>query len=395
MDMATSILMEVGDRCFSILTTTVPWSSWFLRVYWRELCCALVGALVWTITQPLRSVSGRLLAAFSLLLDQWTGLGLLCFQRYRRYVNKPSVRNKPRCNRYWIMFEAFWVTPMVHEDGLGRLLHTWLEAYHALWCVFFPDLLEYSLKSTRKYANGIRMERWRSSSCAWWACKWVWTLSYVLLFGHFYLLGCSYEMVEWLCMGWQMMGILLLVLNYCFASSDEVLQGDLSTVHSTVLLVSLFIMLVAVVSHVWKWLDCGEDKQSPSHLVRERYALYCKDIKEQEQAERLSEAFWRLDGGTDDVMSPVLTVSGIRAEQRKMRAKTEAAKHREALRGRQAKVGEDVTCGTDGHRLGNRSESPHAVIQVADDIWDDQVVVEARVATPRRPRSGTRVADRY
>ncbi|OWY99130.1 hypothetical protein PHMEG_00029926 [Phytophthora megakarya] len=301
------------------------------------------------------------------------------------------------------MFEAFWVTIMVvleasgeHEDGMGRLLHKWLEACHALWCVFLPDLLEYSWKSTRKYANGIRMEWLRSSSRAWCACKWVWTLSYVLLFGRFYLLVCSYELAEWLYLGWQIVGILLLVLNYCCADSDGVLRGDQSTVHPTVLLVSLFIVLIALASLCWKWFDCGEDKRSPSLLIREGYALYGKDIEEQEQAERLSETFWRLDGGTDDVMRrPVLIVSRIRAELRKMGAKTEAAKHREALRGRQAKVGEDVTCGTDGHRLGNRSESPHAVIQVADDIWDDQLVDEVWVATPRGSRSGTRVLDRY
>ncbi|OWZ11975.1 hypothetical protein PHMEG_00014930 [Phytophthora megakarya] len=71
--------------------TTVPLCGWALKTYWRELCCALLGALVWTITQPLRSVSGRLLSAVSSFLDKWTELGSVCFQRYRRYINKRSI----------------------------------------------------------------------------------------------------------------------------------------------------------------------------------------------------------------------------------------------------------------------------------------------------------------
>ncbi|OWZ00226.1 hypothetical protein PHMEG_00028633, partial [Phytophthora megakarya] len=106
----------------------------------------LLGALVWTITQPLRSVSGRLLSTTSSFLDKWTELGSLCFQRYRRYINKPSVHNK-----------------------------------------------------------------------------------------------------------------------------QSVVRGT-------------------------------EDERSPARLVSVGYASYRKDLEEQERAERLSEAFWRLDGGTDDVM---------------------------------------------------------------------------------------------
>ncbi|OWZ09625.1 hypothetical protein PHMEG_00017645, partial [Phytophthora megakarya] len=244
-----------------------------------------------------------------------------------------------------------------------------------------------------KYANGVRMEWWRTSSRA---CKWAWTLTYVLLFGHFYLIVCTYELIEWLCLGWQTVAILLLVINYYCASFAGVLQGDFSAVNLTVLLGSLAVVVIALVSHWWRWFEGTKDERSPARLVGEGYASYRKDLEEQEQAERLSEAFWCLDGGTDDVMRhPVPTVSGIRAEQGKMRAKMKAAQDSEALRGCQAKVGENVTCGTDGHRLGDRSEPPHAVIQVAEDIWEDQLVEEARSAAARRSKSGTRTLLNY
>ncbi|OWZ12499.1 hypothetical protein PHMEG_00014326 [Phytophthora megakarya] len=198
MESVGRMLVEGVERCATSLITAIPWCYWTIRTYWRELGCALVGALLWTITQPLRSVAGRFSTATSMFVDKWMETSLMCFHRYRRYIGKSSVRNKPRCVRYWIMFEAFWVTPLVvlearreHEDGLGRLLHKLITLYG----VFLPNLVKYSWTSARKYGNGIRMEWRRSSSRAWCACKWAWTLSYVLVFGRLYLIIFSYDLL--------------------------------------------------------------------------------------------------------------------------------------------------------------------------------------------------------
>ncbi|OWZ24280.1 hypothetical protein PHMEG_000697 [Phytophthora megakarya] len=235
MNYVVRVLLNGSERCDTALVTAIPWYYWTIRTYWRELGCALVGALLRTITPPLRSEAGRFLTAASLFVDKWMET---CFHRYRRYrcyVSRFSVQNKPRCDRYWIMFETFWVTPLVvletrckHEDGVGRLLHNW--------------------KSAKKYWNGIRMEGWTSSR-AWCACKWAWTLTYVLVFGHLYLTVCSYDLVEWLRMGWPSVTVLLMVINYCFASSDGLLNSDLSSADPTVLLGSLTISSTKVESN--------------------------------------------------------------------------------------------------------------------------------------------------
>ncbi|OWZ15828.1 LOW QUALITY PROTEIN: hypothetical protein PHMEG_00010457, partial [Phytophthora megakarya] len=172
--------------------------------YTEELGCALEGALLWTITQPLHSVARRFSTAASMFVDKWMETSLLYIVVSPKQTSVGSILDH--------------ITPLggleargEHEEGVGRLLYKWLEAYHAFWCVFLPDLVEYSWTSARKYRNGIHIELWRSSSRAWCACIWAWMLSYVLVFGHLYLTICSYDLVEWLCMGWPSVTVLFVV----------------------------------------------------------------------------------------------------------------------------------------------------------------------------------------
>eukprot|EP00644_Phytophthora_capsici_P005538 jgi/Phyca11/12921/fgenesh1_pg.PHYCAscaffold_2_\ len=71
---------------------------------------------------------------------KWADIVKASIRRYRRFVSGPSVKDRPPAERRWKMYETLWVTPTVvldakkeHEDGVGRLLHKWLEAFHA-WC---------------------------------------------------------------------------------------------------------------------------------------------------------------------------------------------------------------------------------------------------------------------
>ncbi|KAG6956338.1 hypothetical protein JG688_00011464 [Phytophthora aleatoria] len=79
-------------------------------------------------------------------------------------------------------------------------------------------------------------------------------------------------------------------------------------------------------------------------------------MEEQEQADRLSEAFWRADGGVSDTpRQQMRTLSGIQAERRALHARIRATEREEeaARRGRRVLVGEDVPSENGGNRLGN------------------------------------------
>ncbi|OWZ00246.1 hypothetical protein PHMEG_00028607, partial [Phytophthora megakarya] len=258
MDLAVHVIVNGAGWGLSVLTTTVPWCGWALKTYWRELCCALLGALVWTITQPLRSVSGRLLSAVSSFLEKWTEPGSLRFQRYRRYVNKPSVRNKPRYDRYWIMFEAFWATPLVvleargvHKYGFGQLLHKWLEAYHVLWCVFLPDLMEYSWKSdsTSPCPHGMVANLKPCLVCL-----------QMGLDSHLCPLVRSL-LPDRLHLRVDRVAVPRVANGSYPPTSDQLLLCFLGWCSS-----SLAVVVIAMVSHWWRWFEGTEAERSPARL---------------------------------------------------------------------------------------------------------------------------------
>ncbi|KAG2776114.1 hypothetical protein PC129_g23672 [Phytophthora cactorum] len=76
-------------------------------------------------------------------------------------------------------------------------------------------------------------------------------------------------------------------------------------------------------------------------VAQECYADWIRGMEEREQADRLSEAFWRADGGTSDTPSQQMRMlSGIQAERRALRAKMQASEDEQAARrGRRASVG--------------------------------------------------------
>ncbi|KAE8971142.1 hypothetical protein PF006_g23431 [Phytophthora fragariae] len=172
------------------------------------------------VTRPLWRIAGRLIGAVFGFVFKWLTLLKVCVRRYRRFVDGPSVQGRPSTERRWKTFEAIWATPMVvleargeHEDGLGRLMYKWLEAYHALWCVFLPDVLELSCKSTVKYWRGSRAECRRTVDHA--CCVWrgLWAFLSLSAYAVFYTVVYVYDLVEKICQGTVGGGVLLLTIN--------------------------------------------------------------------------------------------------------------------------------------------------------------------------------------
>ncbi|KAG3207837.1 hypothetical protein PC129_g21126 [Phytophthora cactorum] len=109
-----------------------------------ELAAVAVGILLWTATEPFRSMVIRLFSAVGYFVYKWAKLIKLCISRYRNYVRGPAVQNQPRRTKWWKTYEALLATPTVvlvarkeHLYGLGRLVYKWLDAIHAYCTAWF------------------------------------------------------------------------------------------------------------------------------------------------------------------------------------------------------------------------------------------------------------------
>ncbi|KAE9301606.1 hypothetical protein PF008_g22714 [Phytophthora fragariae] len=306
----------------------------------------------------------------------WLSLLKVCARRYRRFVNGPSVQGRPSAERRWKTFEAIWATPMVvleargeHEDGLGRLLYKWLEAYHALWCVFLPDVLELSCKSTVKYWRGSRAECRRTVDRACYVWRGLWAFLSLSVYAVFYTVVYVYDFVEAVCQGTVGVGVLLLTINYVL--SDARLNPD-----ATVMQWSCVVATIGVASYLLKSYEAVSGGRSPVKMAEDSYADWLREVEELQQAERLSEAFWRADWSVGRP-KPVRTLSGLRAQQRALRAKMKADKEEEtARRGRRVPVGEDVPSGNGGHRVGYGLDRSPVVRQSTCELLLEEQLVE-------------------
>ncbi|KAE8993102.1 hypothetical protein PR001_g20759 [Phytophthora rubi] len=167
-----------------------------------------------------------------------------------------------------------------------------------------------------------------------------------------------YETVEGVCQGW--LGVLgvLSVVNFAFSGAEGLVIAEGVALNRTVVNVSVGVLLVGFASRLWHLFETEEP--SPLDKVSDRYREWQLAMEEQEQAERLADAFWRMDGGTG--RAPAGAAEAVRAanaDRRAMResralqrarwesiraaefAKAEKAKE-EARRGRRGVVGEDV-----------------------------------------------------
>ncbi|KAE9010338.1 hypothetical protein PR001_g15107 [Phytophthora rubi] len=109
---------------------------------------------------------------------------------------------------------------------------------------------------------------------------------------------------------------------------------------------SCVVVTIGVASRLLKKYEAASGGRSPAKMAEDSYADSLREVEGLQQAERLSEAFWRADGNVGRP-KPVRTLSGLRAQQRALRAKMKADKEAEtARRGRRIPVGEDVPSGS-------------------------------------------------
>ncbi|EEY67645.1 uncharacterized protein PITG_18151 [Phytophthora infestans T30-4] len=135
-----------------------------------------------------------------------------------------------------------------------------------------------------------------------------------------------------------------------------------------VVLASGLTVLLAATSRLLRWGEASKGRRTPKQVAEDRYARWTKDLKEQKQAERLSVAFWKADGCVGP-KPKVRRLSEVRARRHAHRARKADQGPTGARRGRQASVGESVTSGSGGHRLGHgefRYPPPH--FSTADQI---------------------------
>ncbi|GMF31235.1 unnamed protein product [Phytophthora fragariaefolia] len=347
----------------SVSLVATGWA--FALAHWQWWLVLTVFAAVWTVTAPLRGLVGRLLLTTGSFVYMWTEITKACLHRYRKYVRKPEMLERPWYSRWHKSAEALIGTPVVvlvarkeHLDGLGRLLYKWLDAQDAWWCVFLPDTLEAACWASAHYWEGLHVESARTADRAGILAGTVWTVITVSLYALCVCVLFVYETVEGICQGW--LGVLgvLSVMNFVFSGDEGLVIAEGVALNRTVVDFSVGVVLVGCASRLWHLFETEEP--SPLDRVSERYREWQLAMEEQEQAERLADAFWHMVGGAG--RAPAGAADAVRsatADRRALRgsralhrarwesvraaefAKVESAKA-EARRGRRGVVGEDV-----------------------------------------------------
>ncbi|KAG1702013.1 hypothetical protein DVH05_010502 [Phytophthora capsici] len=148
--------------------------------------------------------------------------------------------------------------------------------------------------------------------------------------------------------------VVVIAANVYFSVETELDDGRRFSVNPDLLRASWCVLFVGFVSHTWRWYEASAGERTPAKVAKDGYAAWLNLLEEQEQARRLSDAFWRRDGCDPSQKRPVVeTLSERRARQTAERLKRRAEDDKElARRGRQASVGEDVTCGFGTRVLG-------------------------------------------
>ncbi|GMF26736.1 unnamed protein product [Phytophthora fragariaefolia] len=354
------IATVVVGGAWEVAATTVTSTGNLFAEHKLVLLWLIAGALIWTITEPLRKIGTRATLEGSHFVLKWGLLARLCLHRYCKYVRGPAVRGQPFRARMWKIYEAILATPMVvlevkkmNGEGLGRLIYKWLDALHEYWCVFLPESWRFAWLTWKKYCRGSRMEAKRAAARALLCGRAGWTVISLGIYFAFYGILFSYECLEWACRGFQGVFVLVVTASYALASKQGETLNDIVRTNYLLLLVDGSILVVGVVSRLWRWYEATVGERSPVSMAKEGYAAWCSALEEQEQADRLREAFWRMDGGGDAPRTPVRTRSGLEAERRALRAKREVARTVGSRRGRRRLVGEDVPSRDGGQRLGS------------------------------------------
>ncbi|KAE9285173.1 hypothetical protein PR003_g26660 [Phytophthora rubi] len=396
MEAVASVLLWSLEGSVSLVAT--GWA--FALTHWQWWLVLTVFATVWTVTAPLRGLVGRLLLTTSSFVYRWTEITKACLHRYRKYARKPEMLERPWYSRWHMSAEALIGTPMVvlvarkeHLDGLGRLLYKWLDAQDAWWCVFLPDTLEATCWASAHYWEGLHVESARTADRAGILAWTVWAVLTVSLYALSVCVLFVYETVEGICQGWLGLLGVLSVVNFLFCGDEGLVIGEGVALNRTVVDASVGVVLVGCASRLWHLFET--DEPSPLDRVSERYREWQLAMEEQEQAERLADAFWRIDGGSGRAPAGAAdTVRAANADRRALResralqrarwesvraaefAKAENARV-EARRGRRGVVGEDVPSENGPYRSSGirpRSGSPGEQLFEAEPRMGQRVV---------------------
>ncbi|KAE9009988.1 hypothetical protein PR002_g15476 [Phytophthora rubi] len=246
-----------------------------------------------------------------------------------------------------------------HDDGLGRLLYKWADAVYEYWCVFLPESWAYARQVTSKYYAGTHVESHRTVARARLLWQLLWTFGTLLAYAFFYGVLFLYELLEWACCGLPGLIALTLSADYAFADYDTGPERSGSSTSLSLAVGDGLLLVACLASRLRKRYESGPGGRSLLEVAQKGYAEWCLALEEQEQAERLSGAFWRMDGCPDRPRPQVRTRGKLLAEQRILRAQREAERAADPRRGRRVSVGEDVPSWNGGRRLGtvDRSES--------------------------------------
>ncbi|KAE8891485.1 hypothetical protein PF005_g1437 [Phytophthora fragariae] len=292
METVVDVLMWSLEGSISVVAT--GWA--FALAHWHWWLVLTVFATVWTVTAPLRGLIGRLLLTTSSFVYKWTEITKACLHRYRKYVRKPEMLEQPWYSRWHKSAEALIGTPMVvlvarkeHLDGLGRLLYKWLDTQDAWWCVFLPDTLEATCWASAHYWEGLHVESARTADRAGILIWTVWAVLTVSLYALSVCVLFVYETVEGICQGW--LGVLgvLSVVNFLFCGEEGLVIAEGVALNRAVVDASVGVVLVGCASRLWHLFETHEP--SPLDRVSERYREWQLAMEEQEQAERLADAF--------------------------------------------------------------------------------------------------------
>ncbi|KAE8900272.1 hypothetical protein PF005_g14208 [Phytophthora fragariae] len=159
-------ISDISTELFYFVTVSVSSIGAACYESRSELTWLAAGAVIWMITEPIRGIGSRFVSEISTFALKWALLAKLCVRRYCRYIRGPAVQGQPLRVKSWKMFEALLATPIVvlearkaRDDGLGRLLYKWADAFYEYWCVFLPESWTYARRVTSKYYAGLTWSR--------------------------------------------------------------------------------------------------------------------------------------------------------------------------------------------------------------------------------------------
>ncbi|KAE9025192.1 hypothetical protein PR003_g11697 [Phytophthora rubi] len=362
-------ISDISTELFYFVTVSVSSIGAACYESRSELTWLAAGAVIWMITEPIRGIGSRFVSEISTFALKWGLLAKLCVRRYCRYIRGPAVQGQPLRVKSWKMFEALLATPIVvlearkaRDDGLGRLLYKWADAFYEYWCVFLPESWTYARRVTSKYYAGTHVESHRTVARAWLLWQLLWTFGTLLAYAFFHGVLFFYELVEWACCGPPGLVALALSADYAFVDFDTGSERSGSSTNFSLAVGNDLLLAACLASRLRQRCDSEPGGHSLVDVAKKGYAEWCRALEEQEQAERLSDAFWRMDGRPDQPRPQVRTRSELHAEQRIRRAQREAERAADPRRGRRVSVGEDVPSWNGGRRLGtvDRSESKAA-----------------------------------